>query len=542
MDYKYKTEPYHHQHECFMLSRDKQLFAYLMEMGTGKSKILIDTAAWNYAKGRIDALIVAAPNGVHTNWVINEIEAHMPDWVPHESAYWRSGFKAKERKEWAKLWEPKFEGIRIFTFNIESLSTVKGKAELRKILNSFRVLLAIDEAHRIKTPGAARTKSAISLGRHAKMKRILTGTVITNNPLDTYSQIKFLSEKILGFSTSASFKAHFSVIERMKAYSPKRGEYEYDHVVAYRNVDEIIKAVAPYSYVARKKDCLDLPEKIYEIRHVDLTTQQKKMYDQLLLDGIAKITEGLGPGEEMAPEGLTPDEELWWYVNQSISGTTGLIKSENVLTTLLRLQQILGGWVTDDLGNIHELKSNRLNIMMETIEDSDGKIIIWARFKPELSNIAKSLRKKYGDESIVEYHGSVDRDGREIAVDRFQNDDKCRFFVGQPHSGGIGITLTAAENVIYYSNDFSYEARMQSEDRAHRIGQEKHVVYVDLVSPGTVDDKVAKALKEKHDMAEEFINKLEVEVKKTHNLYTDEELKNIEELDAKYKMFEGEIE
>lgn len=478
-----------------------------MGMGTGKSKIIVDTAAWNYAKGRITALVVIAPNGVHTNWVFNEIIDHMPDWTSYISAYWRSGFKAKEKKAWNKLWDNKVEGLRVFTFNVEAFSSDKAKVELRKILNAFNCLLAIDESQRIKTPGAKRTKSITNLGRHATMKRILTGTLLTNSPLDSYSQFKYLSPNIIGFNTYSGFKSHFSIIEKMTAYNKvKQCNQEYDHVVAYRNIPEMVKSISPYTYFVRKEDCLDLPDKIYETIYVDLTTEQKRMYDQLVVDGIAKIREQ-NPEVEV-PEFSSPDEELWWFIQQSMGATTGIVKSENTLTTLLRLQQIIGGWVNDDLGELHELKSNRLKTLMDTVDGIEGSVIIWARFKPEMLAIAKELRKAYGDDSVVEYHGSVDIADRADNVKRFQA-KSARFFVGNTHSGGIGLTLTAATTMIYYSNDFSYEARAQSEDRAHRIGQKHNVVYIDLIAMGTVDEKIAKALKAKEKMAGDFNDMLD---------------------------------
>lgn len=515
-----------------MLSRDKTLFALLMGMGTGKSKIIVDTGAWNYAKGRIDAMVVVAPNGVHTNWVVNEIPAHLPDWVPSMSAYWKSGFKAKEKKAWNKMWDAKFTGLRIFTFNVESFSTIKGKAELRKILNAFPTLLVIDESHKIKTPGAKRTRSLHNLGKHAKMKRILTGTVLTNSPLDAYAQYKFLSENIIGFNTNAGFKSHFSVIEKQTSWNAKtQAPQEYDKVVAYRNIEEMVKLVRPYTYFIRKEDCLDLPDKIFETIYVDLTTEQKKMYDGMVLDGLAKVRESnLGVDFEV-PEGMTPDEELWWFIKQSQGELLGIVKSENALTTLLRLQQIIGGWVNDDLGNVHELKSNRMTALLDLVDDIEGSVIIWARFRPELENIAALLKEKYGKGAVVEYHGGIDTDDRIDAVQNFQ-DEKAKFFVSNPHSGGIGLTLTAATNVIYYSNDFSYETRKQSEDRAHRIGQKNNVTYFDLIAMGTVDEKIVKALKEKELMAEEFNDMLTM-----GNEEFDAKLKEINERD--YKEFEA---
>lgn len=474
-DYIWKTDPYEHQREVFLRARDLPAFAYLMGMGTGKTKVTIDDAAYNYRKGVINCLVVVAPNGVHRNWVSREIPTHMPDWTNYRSAIWASTMKKAEGKKVESLLDHEFKGLRIITFNIEAFrDSTKCKAALlvRKLCNSFNVMLAIDESSKIKTPGAKRTRALITLGKQAVIKRILTGTPVTNGPLDIFSQFQFLGN-LLGFDNFYSFKHHFAEWEQERNF--KTGQ-RYEVLKGYRNIEELISSIDTHGYRITKEECLDLPEKIYTTRYVEMTTVQRKAYNDLVERSLIEL-EG---GEEMAVA--------------------------NVLTKALRLQQVLGGFLPKEEyapATAIEEKNARIDCMMDILEEAEGKVIIWARFRAELAAIEDALRKKYGKESVVSYHGGVAKDVREVNMDAFQDkESSVRFFVGQQHSGGYGLTLHAATTVIYYSNDFSLEARLQSEDRAHRIGQHHSVLYVDIECLGTIDTKILEALRSKKSLAD----------------------------------------
>ena len=455
-DFSFKTKPYDHQRKAFYLSRDKEAFALLMEQGTGKTKVIIDNAAYLYGRDEISALVVIAPNGVHRNWLSKEIPAHMPDWCHYKSVFYYSGINAKDTVKFNEVISAQ-DCLRIFAFNCESFVSKKAVEFMYKIIMSNKVMLVVDESSRIKTPAAKRTKVITKFAKDVKYKRIMTGTPVTKGPEDVYSQFKFLDPFILGYDSYYSFRARYCVM----------GGYENRQIVSYNNVDELTNSIEGHSFRVLKKDCLDLPEKIYQRHPVELSKNQRKLYDQLRKDFVTELE-----GEHLsAPEAIT---------------------------RLLRMQQIICGWFPTEEGGMEiDEKNTRLTALIDLLPDIECKVIIWARFKRDIKAIGVAL----GDKA-VSYYGEVSNDDREIAVDRFQNDPKVRYFIGQPQSGGIGLTLTAAECAIYYSNSFDLETRMQSEDRCHRIGTKNNVTYIDFESPKTIDTKIINALREKKNLAD----------------------------------------
>lgn len=494
--YVFKTQPFDHQRTVFDRSRDDEVFALLMDMGTGKTKVAIDTIGYLYAAGRINAAIVIAPNGVTRNWVLNEIPAHLPDYINNYSTYWVSQARKADTERLERIWTKAENRLTILAINFEALTTDKAKKFVRKMLNAFRCIMIVDESHRIKTPGAKRTKTIQALGRYAKYRRILTGTPVTQGPLDLYSQFRFLDPTILNFSTFAAFRSTYAdVVQREnKLASQKAGRtITYDEIVAYRNLEELKQKIAAYSFRVSKEECLSLPPKLYEKRYVELTPNQKRMYQEMKKQAVTILSDKI-------PDGMGEDEFLIWL----LADDKGKLVAKNGGVKILRLQQILGGYVPDDQGNIIpvDTKNPRIKVLMETLEEIEGKsVIIWARFKPEIHAIVKAISEKYGEESVVQYHGDIDGDERVIGVDRFQAHE-AKYFVGQVQAGGTGLTLTAATYMMYYSNDYNYGTRKQSEDRAHRIGQHHAVTYIDIQALGTVDTKVFKVLEAKHAVAE----------------------------------------
>ena len=454
-DYDFKTKPFDHQRKAFYMSRDKKAFALLMEQGTGKTKVIIDNAAYLYAKGEITSIVVIAPNGVHRNW-LKEIDIHMPDWCIRNSFYYSSGMNKKRIEEYDAVLGSS-ECLKIFTFNVEAFTSPKAIYYMQKILVSNKVMLVVDESSRIKRPGAKRTKIITKFGKQADYKRIMTGTPVTKGPEDVYSQFKFLDHQVLGYDSFYSFRARYCVM----------GGFENKQIISYQNVDELTRNIEGHSFRVLKKDCLDLPDKIYQRHYVEMTAKQKKIYQNMKKSFVAEL------------EGQ-------------------MIEAPEAITRLLRLQQILCGWFPseDGVSQIDE-QNPRIEAMKEILSDIDSKVIIWARFKADLRAIERAL-----GELAVSYHGDVSSDAREVAVDRFQNDPKIKYFIGQPQSGGIGLTLTAADYVIYYSNSFDLEQRMQSEDRCHRIGTKNNVTYIDIETRKSVDSKIIQALREKKSLAD----------------------------------------
>ena len=468
-DYRFKTKPYEHQLVALEKSWDKEEYAYFMEMGTGKSKVLIDNIAILYDKGKINAAMIIAPKGVYRNWLSSEIPTHMPSHIQYKSVLWTALTSKTKDKEYQSLFETDYN-LHIFIMNVEALSTVKGLTFARKFLSCHNTLIAVDESTTIKTPSAKRTKSILNLSKFAKYRRILTGSPITKSPLDLYTQCGFLNEELLGFSSYYAFRSRYAhMIER------NFGGRRVQIVKSYQRLDELSRLIEPFSYRVLKEDCLDLPDKIYIRREVELTEEQTKLYSTMKQMALA-----------------------------TLNGK--LLTAPNVLTQLMRLHQITCGHFKSDDGKIQELKNNRIEELMSILEETEGKAIIWANYIYDIERIVAAIKKEYGEDSVVQYYGAIDSDERQKNIERFQDPrSPFRFFVGNPQTGGYGITLTAASTVIYYSNGYDLEKRLQSEDRAHRIGQKKSVTYIDLIAEKTVDEKIVKALRKKIDIASQIM-------------------------------------
>ena len=436
-----------------------------MDMGTGKSKVLIDNFSVLYDKGYIGGVLIIAPKGVYRNWSSNEIPTHMPDHVLADICIWQPNHTQKFLTTWKKLFEDNYN-LKIFLMNIEAFSTRKGVEVAEKFLLAHSTLMAIDESTTIKSKNAKRTKSIVKLGKMAKYRRIMTGSPITKSPMDLYTQCEFLNPELLGHKSFYSFQYEYAIIKRRNL-----GSYSFNQIVGYKNLKELNGLLDNFSYRVRKQDCLDLPDKVYTKRVVELTPEQAKMYSDL-----KKIA--LGICEE------------------------GTVTPTTILTQLLRLQQVCSGHVKLDDGTIKTFSSAKIKELEAVVEEIDGKAIIWANFTHDIESIVKLLTNMYGEDSVVSYYGATSTDQRDYAMSSFQNPDSpVRFFVGQPRTGGYGLTLTQASTVIYYSNSYDLEVRLQSEDRAHRIGQVNKVTYIDIIAEKTVDEKVLQALRSKIDIA-----------------------------------------
>ena len=465
-EYKFKTKPYDHQLKALEKSWDKEYYGLFMEMGTGKSKVLIDEIASLYMRGKISAALIVAPKGVYRNWEKGEIPTHMPDEIPLHVAAWKapSEMTIQDKKDLKEILMVNGR-LRILLMNVEAFSGVKGSKFAAQFLHKSNTLMAIDESTTIKTPSAARTKNILKIGRLAKYRRIMTGSPVTKNPLDVYSQLEFLSDKILRQNYWA-FRSRYAIMRNVN-FGPRSTQL----VVGFQRIPELNTIVEQHSYRVLKEDCLDLPDKVYEKRFVGLTPEQVKAY------------------EEMRRFNMT---DLEGEVMTSLSS----------LTALIRLHQISCGHIALDSGETKALKSNRMNELLNVLDEVEGKVIIWASYRFDLKHIEETLKEKFGDESTASYFGDTKDKDRQAIVERFQDkNSKLKYFVGNPSTGGYGLTLTAAHTVIYYSNTYDLEKRMQSEDRAHRIGQVNKVTYIDLISEGTIDEKIVQSLRSKIDIA-----------------------------------------
>ncbi len=468
MKYKFKTKPYKHQMTALEKSWNKENFAYFMEMGTGKTKVLIDNLAMLYDKGKVDGALIVAPKGVVKTWYEQELPTHLPDHIENVTVLWQPNITKKQQEKLETLFEIG-TALHILIMNVEALSTDKGVKFANKFLNSHKVLMAIDESTTIKTPAAKRTKNIIDLGEKAKYRRIMTGSPVTKNPLDLYTQCYFLDPYLLDFASYYAFRNRYAIMKTMHV----RGR-SIQVVNAFQNLSELSDKIKDFSYRVLKEDCLDLPPKNFIKRHITLTHDQKRVYEQMKKAAIAVL-------------------------NGKVTTTM------TVLTQLMRLHQITCGHFTADDGTSQAVDSNRLNELMNVLDETEGKAIIWANYQLSVGEIIQRIIKEYGEDSYVHYYGLTSQEERQDNIRKFQNDPKCRFLIGTPQTGGYGITLTQANTVIYYSNGYDLEKRLQSEDRAHRIGQKQKVTYVDLIAEDTVDEKIVEALRNKINIASEVM-------------------------------------
>lgn len=488
-DYQFKTDAFPHQLEKFLARRDETAWGHLWEMGTGKSKEDIDQSSWNFLNDDIDGWVIVAPNGVHENWITDEIPKHMPDEVLSKVRMFtyhssKSGNVAHKDECEAIL---NHDGLAIVAISYDALMTgpskkwMGGREFIEKFLRTRQAKMTLDESSRIKNAGAKRTRAICAIGKRAHKRRIYTGTPVPNGPFDIYPQVKFLDEnfwKRHGFDNYSAFKAHYG-IWRAEVNSSTGGRFEY--CVAYRNLDHLYEILKEITDRVTKDEVLDLPKKIYTPTPFHLTSKQRKLYDQL------------------------KDECIAWLDDTGDAAVT----AELPIVKLLRLQQIACGWVPrsdEDIesGNdepIYEIEGGnpRLDMLGEIVEDIGHPAIIWARFRGDVDRICEMLDNK--KLTYVRYDGKIPPGPERAEAKRRFNEGEVEFFVGNPAVGGQGLTLIRAKTTIYYSNSFDLDHRLQSEDRNHRIGQDVRVNYIDLIARNTVDVDIVRALRRKINVA-----------------------------------------
>jgi SNF2 family DNA or RNA helicase len=468
MNYKFKTKPYEHQLKALEKSWEKSYFAYFMEMGTGKSKVLLDNIAMLYDQGKIDGALIVAPKGVIGTWSQQEIPTHFPDHIEKMSVLWQANITKGQSKKLGGLLKTG-EELHILIMNVEAFSTQKGVGFAERFLSSHNALMAIDESTTIKNPDAKRTKNICKLSPYAKYKRILTGSPVTKSPLDLYKQCDFLAPELLDHTSYYTFRTRYAVMK-----TANFGGRSVQIVVGYRNLDELAEKLKVFSYRVLKDDCLDLPPKTFMKRIVKLTLAQEKIYKEMKHLALAEM------------EGK-------------------MMTTATVLTQLMRLHQITCGHFRADDGTIKDINNNRLDELLDVLNEVEGKAVIWAHYQHDVERIIERIRKEYTFDAAVDYYGLTPPSERQQNIEKFQNDDRCRFFVGTPQTGGYGITLTAASTMIYYSNGYDLEKRQQSEARIDRIGQKFPMTYIDIMAEDTIDERIVKALRKKVNIATQIM-------------------------------------
>lgn len=490
-------EPAHwaHQRRAFALSKDRADFALFMEQRTGKTRVILDTAAYLYHQGKIDALIVLAPAGVHRDWAVEAVPSYLPEWTQYKALVWNSGKAGNKGEEENRKSLVGHQGLSVACLNIDSLLTDRARGFLRLLTAKRKALCVVDESSIIKTPGVKRTKLAIALGRRCHYRRILDGTPVTQGPLDLYSQCAFLSYDLLGFHSFYAFKARYGVWEqRVNQGTGQR----YDVLKEYQNLDELTMKLDRFSFRVTRSEVFDLPPKVYGKARFELSKRQREVYDSLRETYIAELS-------------------------------AGTFTVANVLTRYLRLQQVASNfWPGEDVAEIcpqcggagcpackelglvpiHQAaqridaRNPRLAAALGEVKRFSEPFIIWARFHQELDDIEGALAG--AGITFVRYDGTLGQDERAENKAAFQRGD-AQGFLSNTQAGARGLKLSRARHMLYYSNNFSLLLRAQSEDRPIMDGQDKSLEIIDLVANDTVDERILEALRLKRKIADMIV-------------------------------------
>ncbi len=459
-------QPMDHQRRMLDRAWNLPAAAWFAKMGTGKTFSAVHLACARYQAGLIDSVVIICPSTLRATWrkELAKYATSPYDFRIHESkAAWYKEFCRPERTD----------HLKILAVSVEGLGVSKGLYEsVCEFMVGRSVFIINDESSRIKNPSALRTKRAIQLAESAEYKIILNGTPIAVGIEDLWSQYEFLDPNIIGSGDYWSYKTRYI----------QTGGFENKQIVGYKNVDELMELVLPYS-VEVSKDVLNLPPKVMKQRYVTATAEQKKL--------LKLIKKG--------------------YDNDPNSP---LIKVDNVLERVLRWRQVVGGWLPrqdPETGSVtlEPLDKNpKMDSLLELIEDNihGSKFIIWSPFVHEIDCIAGRLAELYGNDSVRKYYGATDKAERSAIEDAYCNDPGMRFFVANQATAGLGLTLISGldDIMVYYSGTNAYIDRAQSEDRAHRIGQRRSVLVIDMIMEKTVDELIAASTAEKMSI-EEFI-------------------------------------
>ncbi len=371
MRYKYKTEPYMHQRDVLNTSWNKDDWALFLDMGTGKSKIIIDNAAMLYDIGKINGLVIVAPKGVYLNWIEEEIPRHLPERIPHKMAAYVSGAKSQVKLRRLKRLFESGDELHILVINVEALATKAGYAVVERFLGNHESMFVIDESTTIKNPKANRTVAALRLSNHAVYRRIASGAPITQSPMDLYAQCAFLDPELLGFASYYAFRNRYAIMKDMYV-----GPRSFKSVIGFKNLDELSKKLEGFSSRVLKGQCLDLPPKIYQVRKVPLTDEQDFHYHNLLKYATSKIEE------------------------EQVSVTI-------ILTLLQKLHQVCCGFIKMDTGVEKRLDERREHELIQILDETSGKAIIWCYYQYNIRSVTGRLKRVFGVNSTASYFGET---------------------------------------------------------------------------------------------------------------------------------------
>jgi len=465
INYEFGTKPFDHQLRAFMLSRDVKAFGLFMEMGTGKTKVLIDTAIYLFLQVKITQVLIVAPKGVHRQWLEEQFPVHAPKGIKWISVLY-SASKAEDVEE--KINRLPMGYLKILAMNVDAFSTDKGRALAMRFCEMGETLMIVDESSRIKHMSSKRTDGIIMVGKLCTYRRIATGTPITQGPMDIQSQFNFLDENILGMPYMTDFRNYYCVM----------GGWENKQVKSYKNMEELQQKIDAYSYRVLKVDCLDLPERMAMNRIVEFHPDQFKIYQDLKKNFITETQDG-----------------------HIISGALAI-------TRIMRLHQILCGHATTEEKEHIDIPTNRAAETVATLEEigDASKTIIWAKFRPDVTLLGGEMKK--ADMPYLIYAGNDSQ--RAAALQQFKDSKTHNRIIMNPATGGIGLNINEAEFKIWYSYDMNLEIYLQAMDRNHRAGQTKRVTDIYMKTEHSIDDFIVNNLQGKIDVATMLVDLREI--------------------------------
>lgn len=457
-----KATPYAHQQAAFDFacrkfgllpsgSRSRGI-GLLFEMGCGKTITAIAIAGILYQFGLVNRVLVVAPLSILGVW-----QEEFASFAAFP--YTLSVLKGSSDKKRQQLKQARGEGLHVVIVNYESARILE-----KELLRYDADLIIADEGHKIKEGRSRQSKVMHALGDRASYKLLLTGTLIANKEQDVFSEYRFINSSIFGTSFYRFRNTYFDMV----GFG--------GHVPRFRQwmMDDFLKKIHSIAYRVTKAECLDLPEITEEVIPVTLEPAAMKIYRELQKDSFAELA-------------------------------GGEVSVMNVLTKLLRLSQVTGGHITDDDAGKHRISTAKLDALADILDsamEQGQKLVVMARFLPELDDIENLLQKKKIGYACIR-GGVKDRAGE---IKRFQTDDSCRVFIGQIAAAGLGITLTAASTMVFYSLDYSMSNFDQAKARVHRVGQKNCCHYIYLACVGTVDRKILRSLREKTDLAKLLVD------------------------------------
>lgn len=486
-----KTKPFKHQLMVYEKHKESPCYALFWEMGLGKTKVLLDVAAHLHQNGKIQLLLVVAPNSVYKNWVSQEIPKHL-DTEHVAIAYPKKNTKRSAAKRKIFLDPTLGNGaLKVLCISYDSVRTKRGFTYVTTLVSTHTTMIVADESTAIKTPSAQVTKKMKKIGIECEYRWIATGTPVANSPFDAHSQIEFIDEEYWGYyglKTINAFKAEFGVYRLMKV-----GMRQFNQLDHYQKLDTLNKIIAPISSRLLKEDSeVELPPKLYALRTFELTDEQLRVYSELKRSFMAELDEDAFLEAPLAIQRLIRFQQITSGFVKATSWNEGTTDEEEYEQLSLGSIDVDATVEERIIDLVEPDKNPRLKLLQELVDAASHKVIVWCRFTYDVDLVCDTLGNR-----ALRYDGKV-----KDSLDDFRNPDHhAQVLVANTHAISMGVTLTIAKTMIYYSNDFSLEKRLQSEDRNHRIGQDSAVLIIDLVAEGTVDERIIKCLREKYDVA-----------------------------------------